>query len=119
MVLLATPALAHDVPNTTGWHTHDGVLGDPAHHKPVLFFPALFAAEGLGVYGTDVGFLDCPDATDKGLLPHGAQGTVHAAGMCMNDAYIVHLLSGVDAPRGWTTISFGGVDYHYRLTARG
>ncbi len=123
MLMLATPVLAHDVPNDTGWHTHD-VAGPPSgHHKPLVFFPALFTAEGLGTYGSEGsgGYLDCPNATDKGLLPSAgkSQSGVHAVGICMNELYIVHLHSGVAAPAGWDSISFGGNVYHYRVTARG
>lgn len=119
MLVMTTPALAHDVPNDSGWHTHDGLVGAGAHHKPVVFFPTLFAEEGLGVYGVDVDYVDCPNATDKGLLAPGGKGAVHVAGICMNDEYVIHLLSGVNAPPGWETVTWNGVDYHYRLTARG
>lgn len=119
MLVVATPALAHDVPNDTGWHTHDGLTGAGAHHKPVVFFPDLFAAEGLGVYGVDVEYLDCPNATDKALLAPGGQGVVHIAGVCMNDDYVIHLRSGTSAPAGWETITWNGTEFHYRLTPRG
>ena len=121
-VALGGPALAHDVPNEAGWHTHDGVTGSP-HHKPVVFFPALFTAAGLGTYGSAAsgGYLDCPNATDKGLLPGfgQSQSGVHAVGICMNDLYIIHLHSGVAAPAGWDFVDFGGNRYWYRVTARG
>ena len=118
-VALGGPALAHDVPNDTAWHTHDD--GGGGHHKGTVFFYDLFEEEGLE-YPVDGGFVDCPNATDKGLLAPGGKGAVHVAGICMNDQYVIHLLSGVDAPQGWETITYplvNGVDYHYRLTPRG
>ena len=42
-----------------------------------------------------------------------------SAGVCMNDDYVIHLLSGVDAPEGWETLTWNSVEYHYRLTPRG
>jgi len=123
LLALATPALAHEVPNESGWHIHDGQTGAGAHHKGVVFFPQLFADAELGTYGSSAsgGYLTCPNATDKGLLPSAgkSQSGVHAVGICMNELYIVHLHSGVAAPAGWDSISFGGNVYHYRVTARG
>lgn len=120
---LAAPALAHDVPNDANWHTHDRVSGASGHHKLVVFFPTLFVDAELGTYGssTSGGFLDCPNATDKGLLPSfgQSQSGVHAVGICMNDLYIIHLHSGVAAGSGWDSVSFGGNVYWYRVTARG
>lgn len=119
VLAIAAPALGHGVPNNANWHTHDGGAG--AHHKPVVFFPDLFLQEGLGTYGVDVEYVDCPNATDKGLLAPGGKGTVHVAGVCMNDEYVIHLISGVEAPEGWETITWGpnSVEFHYRLTPRG
>lgn len=118
----ATGALAHEVPNEN-WHIHDGMGGGPLvgdHHAPLGFWPRLFAQEGL-VYGTpEAPFVMCPNATDKAFLPNGANGTVGAAGVCMNDVFVVHLLSGVDTPAGWSTLTFpDGTFLSYRLTPRG
>lgn len=123
-LVLASPALAHDVPNTTGWHTHDGATGAGAHHKPVVFFPALFTQAGLGTYGSTEsgGYLDCPNATDKSLLPSfgTSSTTIHAVGVCMNELYVIHLMSGPSAPSDWSSVTFtNGFTYHYKVTPRG
>ena len=124
-LLLASPALAHDVPNTKAWHTHDGAApGVPTHHRGLVFFPALFTQAGLGTYGSaeSGGWLDCPNATDKGLLPSfgTSSTTIHAVGVCMNDLYVIHLMSGPSAPSGWASVTHtNGFTYHYRVTARG
>ena len=118
--VLGGTAFAHGVPNEANWHIHDGTGPGPAagsHHAPLGFFPALFAQEGL-VYGTaEAPFVQCPNATDKGVLPHGARGSVTAAGVCRNDEFVVHLRSGTAAPRGWSTIA--GTTVHYKLTPVG
>lgn len=123
MLALATPALAHDVPNDQGWHTHDGLTGAGAHHKPLVFMPTLFADAALGTYGTAAsgGYVDCPNATDKSLLPSSGQSNsgVLVAGVCMNDLYLIHLRSGVGVPPGWDSVSFGSNTYWYRVTPRG
>jgi hypothetical protein len=117
---LGATALAHEVPNEANWHIHDGTGPGPSagsHHAGLAFFPALFAQEGL-VYGTaEAPYVRCPNATDKGLLPHGAQGAVTAAGVCMSDKFVLHLRSGTDAPEGWSTLA--GTTLHYRLTPVG
>jgi hypothetical protein len=117
---LAAPALAHNVPNEANWHIHDGTGPGPSagsHHAGLAFFPALFAQEGL-VYGSaEAPYLQCPNATDKGLLPHGVHGSVTSAGVCMSDTFVLHLRSGTDAPEGWSTLA--GTTIHYRLTPRG
>lgn len=119
VLAIAAPALAHDVPNNANWHTHDGLSGADAHHKGLVFFPDLFEQEDLGEYGVDVAYVDCPNATDKGLLAPGGKGTVRVAGVCMNDEYVIHLLSGIEAPEGWGTVTWNDVEFHYRLTPRG
>jgi hypothetical protein len=74
---LGASAFAHEVPNEANWHILDGTGPGPfagSHHAPLAFFPALFAQEGL-VYGTaEAPYVRCPNATNKGLLPHGAHG---------------------------------------------
>ncbi len=120
--ITASPVLAHGVPNDKTWHIHDGLGPGPAagdHHAPLSIFPALFAQEGL-VYGTPAApYVWCTNATDKGLLDPGGQGTVSAAGHCKSDIWIVHLLRGVEAPAGWSTLPVAGDDFRYRLTPIG
>lgn len=119
VLAFASPALAHNVPNEKNWHIHDGTGAGPTagdHHAGLSIFPALFTQEGL-VYGTpEAPYVWCPNATDKGLLAPGGQGKVSVAGHCKSDVYIVHLLRGVDAPAGWSTV---GVGFHYKLTPLG
>lgn len=121
-LITASPVLADGVPNEKNWHIHDGTGPGPAagdHHAGLAIFPALFLQEGL-VYGTaEAPYVWCTNATDKGLLAPGGQGTVSAAGHCRNDAFIVHLLRGVEAPAGWSTLVVDGDDFHYRLTPIG
>ena len=116
-------ALAHEVPNEANWHIHDGTGGGPLvgdHHAGLAFWPRLFAQEGLA-YGTaEAPFVRCPNATDKVLLPHGVNGAVDGAGVCISDVFVVHLLSGVQTPNGWSTLTFpNGTFLSYRLTSRG
>lgn len=120
---MGSNASAHQVPNEQNWHIHDGTGGGPAvgdHHAGLGFWPRLFSQEGL-VYGTtEAPFVRCPNATDKVFLPNGVHGAVDGAGVCMNEVFIVHLLSGVDTPEGWSTLSFpNGTFLSYRLTPRG
>ncbi len=121
-LMTASPVLAHGVPNDKNWHIHDGTGPGPAagdHHAGLVIFPALFAQEGL-TYGTPAApYVWCTNATDKGLLDPGGQGTVSAAGHCRSDVWIVHLLRGVEAPAGWSTLEIPGDDFHYRLTPIG
>ena len=120
---MGSTALAHEVPNEANWHIHDGTGGGPPagdHHAGLAFWPRLFAQEGL-VYGTAAApFVRCPNATDKVFLPNGVHGAVDGAGVCMSDRFIVHILSGVDTPSGWSTLTFpNGTFLSYRLTSRG
>lgn len=117
-LITASPVLGHGVPNEKNWHIHDGDTGAGAHHK-ILFFTALLAQEDL-TYGTpEAPYFWCPNATDKGLLAPGGQGNVLAAGHCKSDVWVIHLLRGVDAPAGWSTLPFAGDDFHYLLTRIG
>ena len=86
------------------------------HHAPLSIFPDLFAQEGLDYGTSEAPFVWCTNATDKGLLAPGGQGTVLAAGHCKSDKYIVHILRGIDAPDGWSTVGDG---FHYMLTPLG
>lgn len=123
-LVTASPVLAHGVPNEKNWHIHDGLGAGPGatppnHHAPLAIFPALFAQEGLA-YGTAAApYFWCTNATDKTLLGPGGKGTVSAAGHCRSDVWIVHLLRGVGAPAGWSTVAVPGDDFHYRLTPIG
>ena len=123
VLTMGSSALAHEVPNEENWHIHDGTGGGPLagdHHAGLGFWPRLFAQEGL-VYGTaEAPFVVCPNATDKVFLPNGVNGAVDGAGVCMNDVFVVHLLSGVDTPDGWSILTFpNGTFLSYRLTLRG
>lgn len=123
VLTMGSSALAHGVPNEQNWHIHDGTGGGPLagdHHAGLGFWPRLFAHEGL-VYGTAAApFVRCPNATDKVFLPNGIHGAVDGAGVCMNEVFIVHLLSGVEPPAGWSTLPFpNGTFLSYRLTLRG
>ena len=120
-LITASPVLAHGVPNEKNWHIHDGLgAGPPAdHHAGFSIFIDLFTQEGL-VYGSsEAPYFWCTNATDKGLLAPGGQGTVLAAGHCKSDVWIVHLLRGVEAPAGWETLPWPGEDFRYRLTRIG
>ena len=120
---MGSSALAHQVPNEENWHIHDGtglgpLFGD--HHAGLGFWPRLFGQEGL-VYGTAAApYVACPNATDKVFLPNGVHGAVDGSGVCMSAEFVVHILSGVEPPSGWSTLSFpNGTFLSYRLTPRG
>jgi hypothetical protein len=120
---MGSSALAHQVPNEKNWHIHDGTGAGPLagdHHAGLGFWPRLFTQEGL-VYGTEAApYVRCPNATDKVFLPNGVHGAVDGAGVCVSDAFIVHILSGVEPPAGWSTLAFpNGTFLSYRLTPRG
>jgi hypothetical protein len=123
ILTMGSSALAHGVPNERNWHIHDGTGGGPLagdHHAGLGFWPRLFTQEGL-VYGTAAApFVRCPNATDKVFLPNGIHGAVDGAGVCMNDVFVVHILSGVDPPANWSILTFpNGTFLSYRLTPRG
>jgi hypothetical protein len=124
VLAMGSSALAHEVPNERNWHVHDGKGGGPSvgdHHAGLGFWPQLFFQEGGLIYGTaEAPFVRCPNATDKVFLPNGVHGAVDGAGVCMNELFIVHLLSGVDTPDGWRTLTFSnGTFLSYKLTRRG
>jgi hypothetical protein len=123
ILTMGSSALAHEVPNERNWHIHDGAGPGPLagdHHAGLGFWPRLFAQEGL-VYGTAAApFVRCPNATDKVFLPNGIHGQVDGAGVCVNDVFVVHILSGVDPPANWSILTFpNGTFLSYRLTSRG
>lgn len=123
ILTMGSSARAHGVPNERNWHIHDGTGAGPLagdHHAGLGFWPRLFAQEGL-VYGTAAApFVRCPNATDKVFLPNGIHGSVDGAGVCVNDVFVVHILSGVDPPANWSILTFpNGTFLSYRLTPRG
>jgi hypothetical protein len=106
------------------WHVHDGGSGTDESglvHRGLALFPAILTGGDVAAYLTDPAY--CPDATDKFLLPNGANGEFPAAGICMTNAYIIHLRaipSGDPVPSGWQASGFlvGGAEVYYQLTAR-
>ena len=99
------------------WHIHNGLAGG----RPAVFFPAILGVP-LAQYQADPAmWAYCPDATDKVLLPNGQQGSKSAAGICMNQTTVIHLLTVAPTqspPTGWTPIP-GSATGYYRLTPRG
>ncbi|MDQ3379632.1 MAG: hypothetical protein M3546_04840 [Actinomycetota bacterium] len=115
----AAPAAA-DRGSYQNWHVHDGGTGVDANglvHRPVAFFPAILGP----AYLLDPAY--CPDATDKLTLPAGSNGEFPIVGVCMTNAFVIHLRAipaGGAVPSGyqstgWTT---GGALVYYLLTAR-
>jgi hypothetical protein len=106
------------------WHVHDGASGTDASglvHRGLALFPAILTGGNIDAYLTDPAY--CPDATDKFLLPNGANGEFPAAGICTTDAYVIHLRaipSGNPTPTGWQPSAFliQGAEVYYRLTPR-
>lgn len=109
------------------WHVHDGI------DAPVPpGFADVLAGNGDGVltqaeratYLQDP--LRCPDATDKGLLPHGRHGEQpFRTGVCFTDAFVVHLrtvTADTALPPSWSELpnreTIGGVQWKtlYLLT---
>jgi hypothetical protein len=108
---LSGTAVAEELPNDN-WHIHDGGTGE--NHESTQLFDLIFGPQR---YGTDaVPYVSCPDATDKFFLPNGANSPVIAAGVCMSDKMVVHLLAGPPAaPAGWSTL-FDFVYYQVTYT---
>lgn len=106
------------------WHVHDGGSGTDESglvHRGLALFPAILTGGNVSAYLSDPAY--CPDATDKFLLPNGANGEFPAAGMCFTDAYVISLRaipSGHPAPTGWQASGFPieGAEVYYKLTAR-
>jgi hypothetical protein len=106
------------------WHVHDGGSGTDESglvHRGLALFPAILTGGDVAAYLTDPAY--CPDATDKFLLPNGANGEFPAAGMCVTRAYVIHLRaipSGNPTPTGWQASGFliQGAEVFYKLTAR-
>ena len=95
------------------WHVHDGV------EAPVGFFPRILG-QTRAEYLLDPAA--CPDATDKALLPNGANGQFLRAGVCMTSTLIIHLRTspvGAEAPASFTFWSTsGGFSTYFKLTSR-
>jgi hypothetical protein len=113
---VAAPASA-DREVFNNWHVHSGLPGARA----AAFFPAILGVS-LADYQADPSlWAYCPNATDKVLLPNGANGSKDAAGVCMNESTVIDLMtveSDRSAPGGWSPIPGTSTGY-YKLTSRG
>lgn len=111
----ASPAAA-DREIFNNWHVHNGLPGG----RPAAFFPTILQVS-LAQYQADPAmWAYCPDATDKVLLPNGQQGSKSAAGVCMNERTVIHILTVKDdqsPPAGWTPLP-GSSTAYYQLTPR-
>ena len=99
---LAAPAAAMD--NRNNWHIHDGAAQHG--HLPIGFFPTILG-QTQADYLADPA--QCPNATDKALLPSGMQaGMPLRAGVCFTSTKVIHLRTlapGEEAPGGgWTLL---------------
>ena len=120
----APGSAAADRSTFENWHVHDGGSGTDESglvHRGLALFPAILTGGDVATYLTDPAY--CPDATDKFLLPNGANGEFLAAGMCLTNAYIIQLRtipSGDPVPTGWQASGFliQGVEVYYKLAAR-
>jgi hypothetical protein len=119
----AYPALA-DRDVYDNWHIHSGLpmpQPDGFVHRPAAFFPTILGMS-LEAYQADpAAWARCPDATDKPLLPNGANGSKTGAGVCMNAGTVIHIktvLDGQSPPEGWSPIPGSSTGY-YQLTPRG
>ena len=95
---LATAASA-DRGSWNGWHVHDGTAvpytdAGGLTHRGVAIFPAIFTGGNAAAYIADPSlWAYCPNATDKALLGDGVvDGSKSAAGVCMNENSVIHLL---------------------------
>lgn len=124
LAAVAAGPVAADRGAFNNWHVHDGGNGVDANglvHRGLVFFPAIVAGGNVATYLQDPAY--CPDATDKLLLPNGANGEFPIAGICMTRAYVIHLRaipSDHPVPPGWqdTGWTTAGAEVYYRLTAR-
>lgn len=111
----ASPVSA-DRSTFNNWHVHNGLPGG----RPAAFFPTILGLSLTDYQADPSRWAYCPNATDKALLGDGiVNGAKSAAGVCMNDTTVIHLLSvGAEQspPVGWTQIP--GSSSYYRLTAR-
>jgi len=119
----AAPAEA-DRGSYLNWHVHDGGSGVDASglvHRGLAFFPEILTGGDVGAYLQDPAY--CPDATDKLTLPAGTNGQFPIVGVCMTDAFVIHLRAvstAGSAPAGYksTGATTGGALVYYALTAR-
>ena len=117
-LLIAFPATAAREFNN--WHIHSGLTELGAPHRSAAFFPALLGVDLATYKASPALWAYCPDATDKALVG-GDGGRQGAAGVCMNETYVIHLLtvpSGQTPPNGWTLVP-GLTSTYYLLTATG
>ena len=88
------------------WHVHDCTVSPCVlPHAATAFFPYILH-ETVAQYLGDPA--ECPNATDKTLLPPGLEeGEPLRAGVCITRTAVIHLRSiplGDPAPEGWTLI---------------
>jgi hypothetical protein len=99
------------------WHVHSGFPGA----KAAAFFPALLGVSLAEYQANPSLWAYCPDATDKLFLPSGAPGSKIAAGVCMNERTVIHLMTvqpDQSAPEGWARVP-GTSTAYYKLTPHG
>jgi hypothetical protein len=99
------------------WHVHSGLHGA----KPAAFFPALLGVSLAEYQANPSLWAYCPDATDKLFLPSGAPGSKIAAGVCVNESTVIHLMTvqpDQSAPEGWARVP-GTSTAYYKLTPHG
>lgn len=127
LLAVAAPANA-DRGSWNGWHVHDGTAvpytdARGLTHRGVAIFPAIFTGGNAAAYIADPSlWAYCPNATDKALLGDGVvDGSKSAAGVCMNENSVIHLLDvpeGPSPPNRWLRIP-GTATGYYMLTANG
>ena len=123
LAVAAGPAGA-DRGSYANWHVHDGGSGVDASglvHRGLAFFPAILTGGDVGAYLQDPAY--CPNATDKLTLPAGTNGQFPIVGVCVTNAFVIHLRAvraGDSVPAGYlaTGATTGGAPVYYALTAR-
>lgn len=118
MLLVASPASA--AREFTNWHIHSGLTELGGRHRSAAFFPALLGVDPATYKASPALWAYCPDATDK-VLVGGDGGRQGAAGVCMNETSVIHLLTvrpGQTPPAGWTLVP-GLTSTYYELTPAG
>jgi hypothetical protein len=119
----ATPVEA-DRGAYNNWHVHDGGSGVDANglvHRGLAFFPAILTGGNVSAYLQDPAF--CPNATDKLTLPAGLNGQFPIVGVCMTNAFVIHLRAvrgDGPVPAGYqsTGATTAGAVVYYALTPR-
>jgi len=123
LTVAAGPAGA-DRGSYLNWHVHDGGSGTDASglvHRGLAFFPAILTGGDVGAYLQDPAY--CPNATDKLTLPAGTNGQYPIVGVCMTNAFVIHLravpVAGL-VPAGYqpTGATTAGAPVYYTLTTR-